>query len=132
MTLELGLRWDYEALPPASPNLTTATGSFVPYPQLTNNPSDKKNFGPRIGFSYDLYGQGKTILRGGYGVYYGRINNGELLNIRFSTGSPNGQYNTVYKPNTAGAPVLPNIVASTGAVNRCTHFQLPGRQSAQS
>ncbi|MFZ1938201.1 MAG: TonB-dependent receptor domain-containing protein [Terracidiphilus sp.] len=115
LTLELGLRWDYEALPPASPSLTTATGSFVPYPQLTNNPSDKKNFGPRIGFSYDLNGQGQTILRGGYGVYYGRINNGELLNIRFSTGSPNGQYNTVYKPNTAGAPVLPNIVASTGA-----------------
>ena len=115
LTLELGLRWDYEKLPPASPNLTTATGSFTPYPQLLNNPSDKRNFGPRIGFSYDLYGQGKTILRGGYGVYYGRINNGELLNIRFSTGSPNGQYNTVYKPNTAGAPILPNIVASTGA-----------------
>jgi hypothetical protein len=114
LTLELGLRWDYEALPPADPNLTTATGSFVPYPQLLNNPSDKMNFGPRIGFSYDLFGKGETILRGGYGVYYGRINNGELLNIRFNTGSPKGQYNTQWKVTTAGYPTFPNIVGSGG------------------
>jgi Carboxypeptidase regulatory-like domain/TonB-dependent Receptor Plug Domain len=117
LTVELGIRWDYEALPPANPSLTTATGSFTPYPQLLNNPSDKKNFGPRVGFSYDLSGKGQTILRGGYGVYYGRINNGELLNIRFSTGSPNGQYNTVWKVNNTGAPNLPNIVASAGAAS---------------
>jgi hypothetical protein len=115
LTLELGMRWDYEALPPADPNLTTATGSFTPYPQLLNNPSDKKNFGPRVGFSYDLSGKGETVLRGGYGVYYGRINNGELLNIRFSTGSPNGQYNTVWKVTNPGDPNLPNIVGGGGA-----------------
>ncbi len=115
LTLELGMRWDYEALPPADPNFTTATGTFVPYPQLTNNPSDKKNFGPRVGFSYDLTGRGNTVVRGGYGIYYGRINNGELLNIRFSTGSPNSQYNTVFHNTTAGAPTLPDIVGGTGA-----------------
>ncbi len=117
LTLEFGLRWDYEALPPADPNLTTATGSFTPYPGLTNNPSDKKNFGPRVGFSYNLFGSGDTVLRGGYGVYYGRINNGELLNIRFNTGSPNSQYNTVWKVNTPGAPTLPNIVGGGGAAS---------------
>ena len=115
LTLELGLRWDYEALPPASPALTAASGSFLPYAGLTNNPSDKKNFGPRIGFSYDLFGSGETVLRGGYGVYYGRINNGELLNIRFNTGSPLGQYSTQWKVNASGAPILPNIVSSAGA-----------------
>ena len=115
LTMELGLRWDYEALPPADPNLTGATGSFVPYPQLTNNPSDKKNLGPRIGFAYDVHGEGSTVLRGGYGVYYGRINNGELLNVRFNTGSPKSQYNTQWKVNAPGAPTLPNIVAGAGA-----------------
>ena len=114
LTLELGLRWDYEALPPADPNLTTATGTWVPYAQLNNNPSDKKNFGPRIGFAWDVYGTGSTVVRAGYGVYYGRINNGELLNTRFNTGSPKSQYNTVYKVTTAGYPTLPNIVAGTG------------------
>ncbi len=115
LTLELGLRWDYEALPPADPNLTKPVGTFTPYAQLTNNPSDKTNFGPRFGFSYNVDGAGNTVLRGGYGIYYGRIINGELLSIRFGTGSPNGQYNTVYKVNTTGAPTLPNIVTSTGA-----------------
>jgi hypothetical protein len=114
LTLELGMRWDYEALPPADPNLTSASGSFVPYAQLNNNPSDKKNFGPRVGFSYDLFGGGDTILRGGYGVYYGRINNGMLLLTRFNTGSPKSQYNTVWKVTTAGYPTLPNIVGGTG------------------
>ena len=88
LTLELGLRWDYEALPPADPAFTTAAGSFVPYPGLTNTPTDKKNFGPRIGFSYNVDGDGNTVLRGGYGFYYGRINNGELINIRFCNWQP--------------------------------------------
>jgi outer membrane receptor protein involved in Fe transport len=115
LTLELGLRWDYEALPPADPNLISATGNFTPYPQLANNPSDKTNFGPRIGFAYDVYGNGTTVVRGGYGIYYGRINNGQLLQFRLNTGSPNGQYTTTYKATTAGAPQFPNIEEGAGA-----------------
>ena len=116
LTLQLGLRYDYETIPPAVPNLTTATGTFVPYTGLTNNPSDGNNFGPRIGFSYDLLGRGTTVLRGGYGIYFGRINNGNLLNVRLNTGSPNGQYTTTYKNVVSGStpagPQLPNIVTT--------------------
>lgn len=115
LTLELGIRWDYEALPGPDPRLTTAVGTFVPYPQLLNNPSDKNNFGPRVGFAYNVFGSGNTVLRGGYGIYYGRINNGELLNLRLNTGSPSGQYTTTYKPTYTGAPLFPNIVTGTGA-----------------
>jgi hypothetical protein len=115
LTFELGLRWDYEALPLADSALTTAAGTWLPYAQLNNNPSDKTSFGPRVGFSYDVFGKGNTVLRGGYGVYYGRIQNGELLNIRFNTGSPASQYNTVWHATTSGAPNLPNIVGAAGA-----------------
>ena len=124
LTLELGIRWDKETIPGPDPNLTTATGTFVPYNGMTNSPSDNFDLGPRIGFSYDLAGGGKTVLRGGYGLYYGRITNGNIENIRLNTGSPNGQIARTWNTNTAGAPIFPNIITSASAA-ACT----PGTSS---
>src|SRR5438309_1372044 len=46
-------------------------------------------FGPRIGFAYDLMGSGKTILRGGFGTMYERIQGNDMYNagpnVPFST-----------------------------------------------
>jgi outer membrane receptor protein involved in Fe transport len=112
LTLQLGLRWDYQTLPGADPKLTVASGSFVPYAGLTNNPSDKKSFGPRVGFSYNVFGDSKTVLRGGFGMYYGRITNGNLENVRLNTGSPNGQFGVTWNASTAGAPVPPTVMSS--------------------
>jgi outer membrane receptor protein involved in Fe transport len=112
LTLELGLRYDFESLPSPSANLTTAVGSFVPYANLNNHPSDKNNFGPRIGFSFDVFGDGNTVLRGGVGMYYGRILNGTVESALFGTGSPNGQYALAStKPTAAGAPTFPDPFA---------------------
>ena len=122
LTLELGLRWDHETIPPADPNLTTATGSFVTYNGLTNSPSDRMNFGPRVGFSYDVFGKGNTVLRGGWGMYFGRITNGNIENIRLATGSPNGQSTVTWYDNTAAAPVYPNIFSSGGSSAKPTSY----------
>lgn len=127
LTLELGMRWDYEVIPGPVSNLTTAVGSFVPYAGLTNNPSDKKAFGPRIGFAYNLLGNGETVLRGGYGIYYGRITNGNIENVRLNTGSPNGQFSRTWYGNTSGAAVYPNVFASA-STSTCT----PGTSSCPS
>src|SRR5438876_247057 len=46
-------------------------------------------FGPRIGFAYDLTGNGKTVLRGGFGTMYERIQGNDMYNagpnVPFST-----------------------------------------------
>jgi hypothetical protein len=46
-------------------------------------------FGPRLGFAYDLTGSGKTILRGGFGTMYERIQGNDMYNagpnVPFST-----------------------------------------------
>ena len=106
-TVNLGLRYEYEKLPApqiANP-LLPATSVF---------PSDKNNFGPRIGVAYDLSGRGNTVVRGGYGIFYGRIINSTISNAITNVGSSAGQFNFSLLPGAAGAPRFPNIV-STGS-----------------
>jgi Carboxypeptidase regulatory-like domain len=109
ITVNWGLRYDYEAMPePQVPNpLEPRTAAF---------PSDKNNWGPRLGINWDVSGTGDTILRGGYGMFYGRIINSTISNAITNTGVTGAQLPLTISPS-ASAPVYPNIVTS-GTVAR--------------
>jgi len=117
LTLNLGLRWESELMPsPQIPN------SALP---LTNQfPSDRTDFGPRVGAAWDITGHGKNILRGGYGIFYGRIINSTIFNAIGSTAVAAGQ-NTIapLKPTDAGAPAYPNVFVSGTAPNGSSAVQ---------
>jgi outer membrane receptor protein involved in Fe transport len=120
LTINLGVRYEYERLP--KPFL--ASGE----PRTNNFPKDKNNIGPRMGFAWDMTGDAKNSLRGGYGIYYGRIINSTILNALTNTGNTGGQIQTSTAP--AAGPVFPNVLASAPAGTAAiqffqNHFQAP-------
>jgi hypothetical protein len=114
MTVNIGLRYEYQKLPATQFANTLANSAAVGFgPEQTRSfPSDKNNFGPRFGFAYDITGDGKTSVRGGYGIYYGRIINSTISNAITNTGSPQGAISLFFTPTTAGSPTFPNGVAA--------------------
>src|SRR5580704_5760416 len=96
LTLNLGFRWDIFTQPievdDRQANFDLTTGALII--AGTNGaprglvPNDYKNFGPRAGFAYQLTGDGKTVVRGGIGVFYfvdrGGIDNQLAQNPPFS------------------------------------------------
>jgi hypothetical protein len=90
LTVNLGLRWDVQTAPVESQNLTA---SFIPNVQSTLVPGAPKgmlfpgdpgiprgiasnryhHISPRIGLAWDPFGDGKTAVRAGAGIFYGSV-----------------------------------------------------------
>ena len=111
LTLNLGVRWDYEsnminndyqtppelvsALESACRDYSTPVGGqtrwclrdFLDLDRYTTDGGDRDPYygmiQPRIGFAYDLGDQGKTVLFGGWGKYYDRVNLNDIFDEQY-------------------------------------------------
>jgi len=127
LTLNLGVRWDVLTSPTEvagrqanfdlqTSTIRAATGDRDPL--VENN---YHNVGPRVGFAYDITGNGRTVVRGGYGIFYfldrGGIDNQLAQNAPFS-GISQYNYTDGYRVTLSGqAPRdSANWMASTGAL----------------
>lgn len=110
LTLNLGLRYDYQE--PAH-EMNNGLSNFNPYAKNPDNgllgvmtyagingapvtpfASEKFNLAPRFGFSFDPFGKGKTVVRGGYAIFFS--NAFSILYFGNTAGFANT--NTSYQP----------------------------------
>jgi hypothetical protein len=73
LTMAAGLRWEFSPAPPLNPPanfLDPSTGALVAGPNQPLWPLTYGNFAPRLGLAYRLDKRGRTVLRGGAGLYY--------------------------------------------------------------
>ena len=115
LALNLGLRYE-----PIS-GLSEVAGRLAALPSLSSsamvvgaplfeNPS-KKNFAPRVGFAWDVFGGGRTALRGGFGIFFDQI----ITNYFNQTAGSNPPFTLRADiPN----PVFPNALEALGTQSR--------------
>jgi hypothetical protein len=125
LTAQLGVRYDRNhdqalaATIPASPlmpSLLPAVNFGGVDPKIVFN-----NFSPRLGLTYDLQGNGKTIVRGNYARYYGQVGTGGVsgqvnplssVTVRYNWVDLNGD--RVFQPNEVTGDLTKPVVAPSG------------------
>ena len=103
LTINMGLRWDVFLIPqPPQPNTSTPLNTY--YTSTINIPKDQ--FQPRLGIAWEL--TPKTVLRTGYGIFYGKTTNTTFYNTRVENGVFQQTFNCL--PTTCPALTFPNVI----------------------
>jgi len=107
LTLSMGLRYDVEVVPLQE----------VDNPEFSDPgdyPVDTNNIAPRVGLSYDLFGEGRSVLRGGYGLFYDKTHF-ELISAIMTAGVYSTSFTALFPANAAD----PGPSQGTKPTNRC-------------
>src|ERR1051326_8746978 len=103
-----GLRYEFSTIPP--PKI------FNPdYPPTGRINQTRDNVSPRVGISYALTNDQKTLIRAGYGIFYARYQTGLIENLFLTNGvyQSSISYNSATPAQLAAGPVYPNNLSAT-------------------
>jgi hypothetical protein len=107
LTLNLGLRYEVQVGPYKNIFDTVPLRELAARGFRTERKTDKNNIGPRAGFAYDVNGDAKWVIRGGYGRYYDEIfSNITLYEVWSQVSSP------TFFVSASPAPFTPNQYAA--------------------
>jgi outer membrane receptor protein involved in Fe transport len=133
LTVNLGLRWEFMNTPHElngrqSRQINDFADPFTLGPVIQNN--SLKNFSPRVGLAYDLFGNGKTAIRGGAGIYYDMGNIGTALGQTANGSLPYAGLVDVNPSAPTGIPTIGSWEATLTASDPVTYpagagFPLP-------
>jgi Carboxypeptidase regulatory-like domain/TonB dependent receptor len=118
LTFNLGVRYDIEFPPQLAPLTGLALAAYNQLGLQKGIQTDKNNIQPRVGMAWDPRGNGKSVIRASYGIFYDH----PLLGLYFlgdaSDGSKSGQLLFA-----GGAPCSPQVPAGAASLNATNIFQ---------
>ncbi len=120
LTLNYGLRYDLEISPLFAPATSINADAEKALGIIEGIPRNYKNIAPRIGLAWDPTGDGKTVVRGGYGLFYDH----PLLAVAFDSVTADGGRSVQLispggTPSACGLLTLPTSLYTTPPSGYC-------------
>jgi hypothetical protein len=129
-TLDYGLRWEYSGAPFNVIGLPALAMNNTGFNQYEKQKGDWEDFGPRFGFSYtprfwrSVFGDNKTVIRGGFGSYYDQLFTNIVDNIQ-ATAPAAASPTITLNSSTRGRAAWSGYMATLSPIATATNLSEP-------